>query len=165
MRQCGNRPEGLEIGNAWDLRSAQQPETNWIVGQVASIPTGSPRYVSHSTLEQDSCGDLLTDLAVKWFVHSPQDDPAWGQGKPTSAGCTLSILADEGEFEYTFTAGGAAFSLILDRPGDYALWGPGMEHTWKPLKRSTILTVRWRPLPSGAMPPPGCPLHPDSPGR
>lgn len=166
MRQRGNRPEGLEIGNAWDGRSPQRPGTNWIVGQGAAIPPGSLRRLRHSTGQPGSWGDLFTDLAVKWFVHSPEDDPAWGRHKPTSEGLTLSILADAGGFEYTFSAGDAApFSLILDRPGDFALWGPGLEHSWKPLRRSTILTVRWRPLPSSATPPPGFPLPPDSPGR
>jgi hypothetical protein len=165
MRHSGNCPEGIEIGNAWDCRSAQRPETNWIVGQGASIPSGSLRFLHHSWGEHDHCGDLLTNLAVKWFVHAPDDDPAWGRSKPTSTGRTLSLLADEGEFEYSFAGGGSAFCLILDRPGDFAIWGPGLDHARKPLKRSTILTVRWQPLPSSAMPPAGCPPRPDSPGR
>jgi hypothetical protein len=132
MRHSGTFPQGLEIGNAWDGRSTQRPETNWIVGQVASLPIGSLRFLNHSTSEQ---------------------------------GRTLSILVDGGAFEYCFAGGGASVTLVLDRPGDFVIWGPGLEHAWQPLQRSTILTVRWQPLPSTAMPPPAYPPRPDSPGR
>ena len=91
MRHSGNFPQELEIGNAWDGRSTQRPETNWIVGQVASLPIGSLRFLNNSSSEQGRAGDLLTDLAVKWFVHGPADDPSWGRNKPTSSGRSLSI--------------------------------------------------------------------------
>jgi hypothetical protein len=35
-------------------------------------------------------------------------------------------------------------SLVLERPGDYALWGPGLTHRWYIDGGETVvLTVRW----------------------
>jgi quercetin dioxygenase-like cupin family protein len=34
-------------------------------------------------------------------------------------------------------------TFILDRPGDYIVWGPGIEHTWEAEEDSTMLTIRW----------------------
>jgi hypothetical protein len=31
----------------------------------------------------------------------------------------------------------------LCRPGDYVLWGPAHEHTWRAVTDAVVLTVRW----------------------
>ena len=86
-----------------------------------------------------------TDIAVKWFVHQPGDPSAWGENKPTSTGRTISILAGDGEFELAFTESDEQYTVTLDLPGDFAIWGPGLGHSWTPNKTSTILTIRWIP--------------------
>jgi hypothetical protein len=147
MRCSGIPPEALESGNAWDLRLPERPDTNWIVGHFPSIPPDSLRFMQQTDHGGGVPGDLATDIAVKWFLHRPQDDAGWGAAKPTSQGRTMSLLAGEGEFELTFSNQRTRFVLTLDHPGDFVVWGPGLEHSWRPLRPSPILTVRWRPLP------------------
>lgn len=82
-------------------------------------------------------------VCVKWVAFSPADPPECGKAKPVSTGRTLSLLAGNGEFERTFPAGGERFTVVLDEPGDFAVWGPGLEHSWRPVRTSTVMTVRW----------------------
>jgi hypothetical protein len=47
MRRNGMDLEGLEYGNAWQLRPPDQPHSNWIIGDHPAIPTDSLRFVRH----------------------------------------------------------------------------------------------------------------------
>ena len=53
------------------------------------------------------------------------------------------MLAGPGAFELCFQRGPRRRLLVLDQPGDFALWGEGLEHSWRALEPSTVLTVRW----------------------
>ncbi len=33
--------------------------------------------------------------------------------------------------------------VLLNREGDYALWGPGIPHTWLAEAASQVITIRW----------------------
>jgi len=146
MRRNGMDLEGLEYGNAWQLRPSDQPHSNWIIGDHPAIPTDSLRFVRHRTEAPGlETPDLMQNLSLKWFEHQLDDCPAWGQNKPPSQGRTLSLLAGEGEFELRFRRGSGELVLVLDVPGDYALWGEGLEHSWRPLRPSSLLTLRWLP--------------------
>jgi len=146
MRRNGMDLEGLEYGNAWQLRPPDQPHSNWIIGDHPAIPTDSLRFVRHRTeVPGLETPDLMQNLSLKWFEHQLDDCPAWGQNKPPSQGRTLSLLAGEGEFELRFRRGSGELVLVLDVPGDYALWGEGLEHSWRPLRPSSLLTLRWLP--------------------
>jgi quercetin dioxygenase-like cupin family protein len=50
-----------------------------------------------------------------------------------------------GEFVISFTEREAR----LRAPGDYAMWGPGVRHTWRAEADSVVLTVRFRPNTAG----------------
>jgi hypothetical protein len=145
MKEIGTRPSGLEVGNAWQLRDPQKPMTNWIVGEFSTIDAESLRFMQQGDTTQNKTGARATDIAIKWFVHQPDDPPAWGAVKPTSEGRTMSILAGDGEFELSFQTDGDHYTLTLNIPGDFAIWGPDLAHSWRPLKTSTVLTVRWKP--------------------
>ena len=150
MQQDGTPLEGLEYGNAWDLRSQDQPHTNWLVGDHAAIPLQSLRFQRHGDPAAAglaaACGSVR-NLCVKWFQHDPNDDPRWGCRKPTSTGRTLSLLASAGAFELHFQRGPQRLRLLLDQPGDFALWGEGLDHSWRALAPSTVITLRWLPGP------------------
>ena len=143
MQETGTKPDGLEVGNAWELRSPDIPNTNWFVGEFPTIPKTSLRFMQQSNQAVE--GDTAKDISIKWFLHSPNDPAEWGNNKPTSAGRSMSILAGEGEFEITFSNNSQTYTLTLDTPGDFAIWGSGLEHSWRSLKISPILTVRWNP--------------------
>jgi hypothetical protein len=153
MRRNGVDLEGLEYGNAWELRPPDQPHSNWIVGDHPAIPTDSLRFVRHrSEAPGLETAALVQNLSLKWFEHQLGDCPEWGQAKPPSQGRTLSLLAGEGEFELRFRRGPRELLLVLDVPGDYVLWGEGLEHSWRPLRPSSLLTLRWLPADGAANP-------------
>jgi hypothetical protein len=147
MREQGNKPDNVEVGNAWhDLykpENDEQRKTNWIIGDRA--PETSLRFI-----RQDKPGaeaQNAKNISLKYFIHKPNDPPGWGERKPTSKGRTISILAGSGVFELTFKNEGAEeYKVLLDQPGDFVIWGDGVEHSWKPISTSTIITMRWVPL-------------------
>ena len=141
MRHSGVKLDGLEVGNAWALRSPEAPHTNWVVGDHPAIPAESLRFLRHRGHPEGAHG--VEDLALKWFAHSPGDPPEWGEGKPPSTGRTLSLLAGPGAFELCFGRGGAEAWVVLEEPGDFALWGPGLTHRWRVLQPSLVVTLRW----------------------
>ena len=141
MRLGGAQLDGLEIGNAWALRSPEAPHTNWVVGDHPAIPIASLRFLRHGGHPDGPQG--VEDLALKWFAHSPADPPEWGQGKPISTGRTLSLLAGKGAFALWFRRGDQEARVVLEEPGDFALWGPGLQHSWHVLQPSLVVTLRW----------------------
>jgi hypothetical protein len=149
VRRRGAELEGLEAGNAWALRDPLAPHTNWLVGDHPAIPADSLRFLRH--LGHPDGPEAAANLAVKWFVHDPVDPPEWGERKPPSVGRTLSLLAGPGAFKLCFCrpeAGeevdaGQKAEVVLEEPGDFALWGPGLEHSWRVFRPSVVLTVRW----------------------
>lgn len=77
-----------------------------------------------------------TAVEVKWGIHRAGDRRS--QWADPSEVTTLSILI-QGCFYVQFSDG----DIILSAPGDYALWGPGIGHSWWTQADSVILTVRW----------------------
>jgi hypothetical protein len=85
-----------------------------------------------------AAGPCNTDaVEVKWGVHALHETRArWAR---TAQATTLSMVI-RGSIRLYFRDGEA----LLDEPGDYALWGPGVEHRWRIEADDTvILTVRW----------------------
>jgi hypothetical protein len=76
------------------------------------------------------------DVEVKWGVHPAGDKRAdWTADDKR----TTLVLLVEGNFRIDLTEG----SVTLARQGDYALWGPGIDHWWEALSDSVVVTVRW----------------------
>ncbi|MFN9659472.1 MAG: hypothetical protein ACK6BC_03705, partial [Cyanobacteriota bacterium] len=134
--------EGLEVGNAWALRSPEAPHTNWVVGDHPAIPANSLRFLRHGDHPDGVQG--VKDLALKWFAHSPADPPQWGESKPLSTGRTLSLLAGKGAFALWFWRGDQEARVLLEEPGDFTLWGAGLGHRWRVIQPSLLMTLRWR---------------------
>lgn len=75
-------------------------------------------------------------VEVKWGVHPAGDKRAgWTSGEQRT---TLVVLVS-GQFRVDLSAG----QILMQRQGDYGVWGPGIEHTWEALEDSIVLTVRW----------------------
>jgi uncharacterized cupin superfamily protein len=82
-----------------------------------------------------------TDLEVKWGIHpAGQSRTGWTNGEDRS---TMLMLID-GRFHLELSTG----SHTLSRRGDYVVWGPGIEHTWRAEEDSIMLTVRWPSVPT-----------------
>ena len=104
-------------GNAGD--DADQ-HRGWLMGYF--VPEESPRHTDA--------------LEVKWGVHpAGQKRPEWSTDEKRS---TLVLLVS-GRFHVEMSEGKA----LLQRQGDYLVWGPGIDHTWEAEEDSVVITVRW----------------------
>lgn len=110
--------DGWHTGNANDDGA---PTRGWIVGNFIDP--------SHGVRSSQ-------DVEVKWAHHAQGEERAgWTSDDPR----TTLVMLIEGHFSVQSTEGTATFA----KPGDYAMWGPGVDHTWKALADSVVLTVRW----------------------
>lgn len=75
-------------------------------------------------------------VEMKWGVHTAGDArDEWVTGEIRT---TVAILIS-GMFEMEFRDQ----ATTLQNPGDYVMWGPGVDHRWRTLTDCVILTVRW----------------------
>ncbi len=92
----------------------------WIVGPF--MPDG---LVQHQN-----------NIEIKYGNHSSGDARIdWVEGESRTTMCMLI----SGSFELNFKDR----TLALSKPGDYTMWGPGIDHKWRALEESVVLTVRW----------------------
>jgi hypothetical protein len=85
------------------------------------------------------CGLRSTrDVEVKWGTHALGEvRPEWGASHVAT---TMSVLV-RGCIRLVFDDGHEA---LLEQPGDYALWAPGVAHRWTIEQDDTVvMTVRW----------------------
>jgi hypothetical protein len=76
------------------------------------------------------------DVEIKWGLHPAGDTRAdWN---PDENATTLCLLVS-GRFNLDFDAE----LVILARPSDYAVRGPGIKHRSHALDDAVVLTVRW----------------------
>jgi quercetin dioxygenase-like cupin family protein len=113
--------EAIIVGNA-PLDGARN--AGWVLGHF--LPEDDPR---HSTA-----------VEVKWGVHAAGDRRAeWVRGEER---ITLAVLVS-GRFRLEFPDRVAP----LAEPGDYVLWGKGVDHSWEAERDSVVLIVRWPSVP------------------
>ena len=87
-------------------------------------------------------GDVRAQEAVevKWGVHPAGDRrQAWHADERR----TTCLLLVRGRFRIELSVG----AFVLDREGDYAVWGPGIGHAWYAEEDSVVITVRWPSIP------------------
>ncbi len=76
------------------------------------------------------------DVEVKWGIHGIDEERSeWVTGE---ARTTLSILIS-GEWEMVFRNR----TVVLSKPGDFVMWGKGVDHKWRARANTTIMTIRW----------------------
>ncbi|MFB9963752.1 signal peptidase I [Sinosporangium siamense] len=87
------------------------------------------------------------DVEIKWGVHPRGDERAkWVTGETRTA---LLVLI-RGRFRMELPGR----NVVLSDPGDYIVWGPGVDHSWHAEEESTVLTVRWPSIPGYQAPRP-----------
>jgi mannose-6-phosphate isomerase-like protein (cupin superfamily) len=125
----GKPPPGtLYVGKA-DIDAPE--EQGWLLGHFR--PDGDPRH--------------STDVEIKWGRHPKGDRRAkWVHGEERTA---LLILIS-GRFHMEFPDR----TVVLTDPGDYVVWGRGVDHSWLAEQESVVLTVRWPSVPGYRVPPP-----------
>ena len=91
-------------------------------------------------------GDLRhsDEVEIKWGVHARGDSrPEWVRGERRTA---LLILIS-GKFRVELPDR----SVLLAEPGDYVVWGRGVDHSWYAEEASVVITVRWPSIPGYAV--------------
>jgi hypothetical protein len=88
-------------------------------------------------------GDIRSssDIEVKWGIHPPGDKRT--EGTADERRTTLALLV-RGNFRINL----AGESIALGKQGDYAMWKPGVNHSWEALTESIVLTLRWPSSPA-----------------
>jgi mannose-6-phosphate isomerase-like protein (cupin superfamily) len=86
---------------------------------------------------------LRTDeLELKWYTHARGETRnEWAPGNPVK---TLNILM-RGRFVLLFPDR----EVVLEKEGDFVLFGPGVPHSFRSEEESLVLTVRWPSRPPG----------------
>ncbi len=109
---------------------------NWTTGNAREDTTQTRGWLVGHFLDP-GCGVRATgDVEVKWGTHPAGESRAqWTEGETRT---TLVVLV-EGHFVVELDAE----AVLLERPGDYAMWGPGIEHRWRAPADTTVMTVRW----------------------
>lgn len=114
--------QGVYVGNAGADGAGNG---GWLLGHF--MPAGLD--VRHSA-----------DVEVKWGVHPPGDTRAeWATGERRTA---LLVLVS-GRFHVWLRDR----TVVLGTPGDYVVWGPGVDHSWRAPAAAVVLTVRWPSIP------------------
>jgi len=111
----------VHVGNAGRDATA---DYGWLLGHFKDV--SDPRH-------SDA-------VEVKWGVHPAGDRrAAWVRGEERTA---LLVLVS-GRFRMDFPDG----SVTLGEPGDYVVWGKGVDHSWYAEEDSVEITVRWPSVP------------------
>ncbi|WP_345434005.1 signal peptidase I [Actinoallomurus vinaceus] len=85
------------------------------------------------------------DVEIKWGVHPRGDRRArWA----TEEKRTALLVLISGRFRMEFPDG----DVVLAEPGDYVVWGHGVDHSWHAEEESVVMTVRWPSIPGYAVP-------------
>ncbi len=113
----------------WHSGNAEQDgraTRGWILGHFIDPPEG----VRSSK-----------DVEVKWGIHRAGDKRhEWTADDQR----TTLVLLITGNFRINLTGA----SINLEKQGDYAVWGPGIDHSWEAISDSVVVTVRWPSSPA-----------------
>jgi cupin superfamily acireductone dioxygenase involved in methionine salvage len=112
----------------------------WFVGRVETwcrennVPFDKERFGLRST----------DDMEIKWGIYKKGE--ARSEWASSSDMTGMSILI-RGDSIFTFReihGQGDSKEVRLMQEGDYIIWREDVEHTWKMLKDSVFLTLRWQ---------------------
>lgn len=127
----------LIVGNA---AKDSEEFRHWFVGDIESWKSSRSNPVDLPRLGLRNS----KDLEIKWGVHSAGDVRPGGWAPP-SGKRAISILL-RGSFVISFRdthAHESAGEVCLSKLGDYVLWHETLEHRWRSVDESLVLTVRW----------------------
>jgi hypothetical protein len=111
------------------------PTPKWHFGNAAVDGAERRGWVVGAFMQS---GDvrLSPDVEIKWGVH-PRGErrEAWFEDETR----TTVLILISGRFQIDLSVG----SAVLARQGDYAVWGPGIGHSWRAEEDSVVVTIRW----------------------
>lgn len=109
---------------------------DWHVGNAVSDGEDLRGWLVGHFLEDAEDVRASDAVEIKWGVHpAGQGRDAWQTGEQR----TTIVLLVKGRFRLDLSTG----SVVLKEEGDYAIWGPGIDHSWSAEEDSVVITIRW----------------------
>lgn len=112
---------------------------NWHIGNAEEDGRNTRGWILGHFLDPSAGVRSSKDVEVKWGIH-----PAGEKRHDWTADDqrTTLVLLVEGHFRIDLTG----TSVTLEKQGDYATWGSGIDHSWESITDSIVVTVRWPSL-------------------
>ena len=109
---------------------------NWHSGNAAEDGRETRGWILGHFIDPSEGVRSSKDVEIKWGIH-PEGEKrhVW----TTDDQRTTLVLLVEGNFRIDLTE----TSITLEKQGDYAAWGPGIDHSWEAISDSVVVTVRW----------------------
>jgi hypothetical protein len=109
---------------------------NWHSGNAAEDGRETRGWILGHFINTSQGVRSSKDIEVKWGMHpAGEKRHAWTADEQR----TTLVLLVEGNFRVDLTE----TSITLEKQGDYAAWGPGIDHSWEAISDSIVVTVRW----------------------
>jgi mannose-6-phosphate isomerase-like protein (cupin superfamily) len=113
-----------------------------VFGNVVSASQDTRGWFLGHFMPGDGNPLRTSQLELKWYTHAAGESRVeWAPGNPVT---TLNILM-RGHFVLLFPDR----EIALEKEGDFVLFGPGVRHSFRSVRESLVLTVRWPSLPPG----------------
>ncbi len=109
---------------------------DWYQGNAADDGQNNRGWILGHFIDKSGGARSTSDVEVKWGIHPAGDQRP---DRTTDDHRTTMVLLVEGNFVVSLSKG----TIELTRQGDYAVWGPGIDHSWKAKEDSVVITVRW----------------------
>jgi quercetin dioxygenase-like cupin family protein len=114
-------------------------EKNWRVGNAATGNAATDGidhrgWIVGHFMESDDIR-MSKDVEIKWGSHPAGEERSDWQ---TDEYRTTVLLLISGRFRLKLSVD----SYLLQNQGDYAIWGPGIDHSWKAEEDSLVITIR-----------------------
>jgi quercetin dioxygenase-like cupin family protein len=116
---------------------------NWHIGNAA-VDGGDYRGWLVGHFIDGSNGVRASEaVEIKWGIHpAGERRDAW----QTDERRTTVLLLVKGRFRLDLSVA----TFVLQNEGDYAIWGPGIDHSWQAEEDTVIITIRWPSMPADA---------------
>jgi quercetin dioxygenase-like cupin family protein len=113
---------------------------NWHVGNAAIDGEDHRGWLVGHFLGASDGVRASEAVEIKWGIHPAGESRGDQQADEQR---TTVLLLVNGRFRLELSVG----TFVLEKEGDYAIWGPGIDHSWQSEKDSVVITVRWPSLP------------------
>lgn len=114
---------------------------NWYGGNAAEDGRERRGWIFGHFIDPSEGVRSSKDVEVKWGIHPVGDKRReWTADDQR----TTLVLLVQGSFRIDLTE----TSVTLEKQGDYAAWGPGIDHSWEAITDAVVITVRWPSSPA-----------------
>jgi hypothetical protein len=121
----GEKFSGVDFGTA--------PGTGYVIGSTPIC----------ELLRVDEGKHPAALLGMKYYHHPAGD--LQGAVRPADLNHRMTMLVSQGRWrQKVWSERGESVEVLLNEPGDFIAWAPGLMHSWFPELASTMLTVNFK---------------------